>query len=1307
MKKGISIILVIAMLVAMTSSFVVSAYPASTLSSFNDGNISLELDKSTAKAGDIIKAYIKIKDISNFAGYQVNIKYDPAVLQAVNPDTLAPLGTTTMPKNGNLLINPEYGALSGVLNKIEEGILNFGKAYSYLDDYKLVNSPEETGVLAEIGFKVLKEQPTTVKFDNTSTMPSSLSGTMLFDWSGNIISGYTIVQPEVINSSVTNPSPAITPSTGSIKMDLDKNTALVGDIIVAEIKVDNFNSIAGYQLNIKYDPEVFQPIDFDTNTPYKNTTMPKDGTILLNSDYGIVSAVSNNLVQGTLNFGKSYTYLDDYKSSGVAEKSGTIAKIAFKTLKAASSTYIEFAESLSMPGSTKGTMCFDWNGNNVLGYQVIQSGAISISGQSVKPSPTASQVPASPTHTPLASATPATSPISNGSIEIDLDKSAVKVGDIIKAVVKVDSIDNLSGFQVNIKYNPDLLQAVNPDTGEPLTKNTMPKDGTLIVNPNYGAFSVAVNKPSEGVLNFSKVYTYLNEYKNSRNPESTGALATIGFKALKAGDATIKFEDSISMPSSLTGTMMFDWNSIRISGYKVIQPELVSITGSVIASPSPSSSATPASPKPSVVPSETPISDGQIELKLDKNQAKVGDIIKAAVNIKDIDNFAGYQVNIKYDPSVLQAVNPVTGEAMADRTMPADGTILINTEYGVISAVLNDTSEGVLNFGKSYTYLDAYKLGTDPEESGTLAVIGFKVLKKQDTYIGFENSIAMPSSISGTSLFDWNGNAISGYKVVNPDVIKISQSEEPIPSATPSANPSLKPSSPKPTGPVSSDSHIELELDKNNASVGDIIKATVKVNDIANFAGYQINIKYDPNVLQPVNPETGAAYSARTPLANGELIINSEYGATSVAAHKLSQGILNFAQLYTFIDDYRMGGIAEETGVLGVIGFKVLKNEKTTISLKDAASMPGSISGTFLFDWYGGMISDYKVIQPAPINGSAVSKSYIKLELDKDNASVGEIIKATIKVNDIENFAGYQVNIKYDPSVLQPVKLNTGAAYSTRTSISGNELLTNDEYGPMAVSSHKLSQGILNFGHTYTYLDDYRMGGIAEKTGVLGVIGFKVLKNEKTTISFEKDETLMPKSTSGTYLFDWYGGTISDYEVIQPAPINGNVVSGSYISLDLDKNNASVGEIVKATVRVKDIENFAGYQVNIAYDPNMLQPVNSVTGAPYSTRSTFENSKLFSNSEYGPTNITAHDLTKGFLNFSRAYTYMNDYKTARVPEETGILGEISFKVLKTGNTKISFKESSSMPNSISGTFLFDWNGNAISDYSVVQPDSIN
>jgi len=152
-----------------------------------------------------------------------------------------------------------------------------------------------------------------------------------------------------------------------------------------------------------------------------------------------------------------------------------------------------------------------------------------------------------------------------------------------------------------------------------------------------------------------------------------------------------------------------------------------------------------------------------------------------------------------------------------------------------------------------------------------------------------------------------------------------------------------------------------------------------------------------------------------------------------------------------------------------------------------------------LIDWNGNKKTDYKVIQPEPVNADAVSSgSYIKLEFDKNTASVGEIIRATVKVNNVKNLAGYQICIKYDPNVLQPVNPNTG------------ELIVKQEYGSTSMAAHRLSNGILNFARTYLYVSDYKEDGKPEETGILGVIGFKVLKKEKTTVSFYADEALMP-----------------------------------------------------------------------------------------------------------------------------------------------------------------------------------------------------
>ncbi|OPZ94492.1 MAG: Endo-1,4-beta-xylanase A precursor [Firmicutes bacterium ADurb.Bin419] len=165
-------------------------------------------------------------------------------------------------------------------------------------------------------------------------------------------------------------------------------------------------------------------------------------------------------------------------------------------------------------------------------------------------------------------------------------------------------------------------------------------------------------------------------------------------------------------------------------------------------------------------------STSSIKIELDKTSAEVGDVIKASVVVDNISGFAGYQVNIKYDPSVLQAVNPETGAAFTNSTNPQSGTILNDSTYGALPVASNNILQGVLNFGKTYTSLEDYRASGSAETSGTVAVIGFKVLKKEETSIKFAETATMPTSVSGVYVADWNGNKLtSGYSIINPPVI--------------------------------------------------------------------------------------------------------------------------------------------------------------------------------------------------------------------------------------------------------------------------------------------------------------------------------------------------------------------------------------------------------------------------------------------------------------------------------------------------------------------------------------------------------
>lgn len=174
----------------------------------------------------------------------------------------------------------------------------------------------------------------------------------------------------------------------------------------------------------------------------------------------------------------------------------------------------------------------------------------------------------------------------------------------------------------------------------------------------------------------------------------------------------------------------------------------------------------------------------------------------------------------------------------------------------------------------------------------------------------------------------------------------------------------------------SSDPYISIELDKTTAKVGDIVKATVKVNNLKGITGFQVNIKYDPYVLRAVNPDTEDAFRSGTVPPGGDIVVNDEFSILKAASNDIEKGFINFGRNYMLIEDYKNSGKEDTTGILGIIGFKVLNdNTETSIIFQDALTMPGSINGALIFDWNNKQIKNYSVIQPPVLNKGAVAVS--------------------------------------------------------------------------------------------------------------------------------------------------------------------------------------------------------------------------------------------------------------------------------------------------------------------------------------------
>jgi len=1274
-----------------------STQPSTQPSPITGSGVIATVDKTTASVGDIITYTISVKDIAGFAGYQANVKYDPSVLQPVYDDGMA-YDNSSVPDVGTLL-QKRYSPTDMASNDLTKGTLTFGRSYMNLESYKNSGSAETTGSIAVIYFKVLKTTATAIVLQNAASLTNAVDGTMLFDWSGTQLSGYQVQQAPSINGSVvipstepsTQPSTQPSPITGSgVIATVDKTTASVGDIITYTISVKDIAGFAGYQANVKYDPSVLQPI-YDDGMAYDSSSVPEYGT-LLQKRYSPTDMASNDLTKGTLTFGRTYMNLESYKNSGSAETTGSIAVIRFKVLKT-TATGIWLQNAASLTNAVDGTMLFDWSGTQLSGYQVQQ--APSINGSVVIPSTEPSTQPSTQP-----------SPITGSGVIATVDKTTASVGDIITYTISVKDIAGFAGYQANVKYDPSVLQPVYDD-GAAYDSSSVPEAGELL-QKRYSPTDMAANDLTKGTLTFGRTYMNLESYKNSGSAETTGSIAVIRFKVLKTTATGIWLQNAASLTNAVDGTMLFDWSGTQLSGYQVQQAP--SINGTVVI--------------PSSEPSTPPMDGSGVIATVNKTTASVGDIITYTISVKDIAGFAGYQANVKYDPSVLQPVY-TDGGAYDSSAVPEVGELL-QKRYSPTDMASNDLTKGTLTFGRTYMNLEGYKASGTAETTGSIAIIGFKVLKTTPTIILLENASSLTNAVDGTMLFDWSGAQLSGYKVQQAPSINGTVTTTSKPSNTPT-----KPATPtKPTNtptntpaPVNSD--LKLLFSNNGAAASsNQIYLNMKLQNTGSstYDLSKITIRY---YYKSDDDKALTYYSDYVSIGSASATFNNLSPAHAKADKyieiKLASGTLAAA-----------GSQWPNQSEVTVQG-RVAKADWTNLDQSNDYSYPGPMSqfseNKNVTVYYNGVLvygtpptgaentptntptksanpTPTKSTNPTPTKDNTVPvDGTVSLSVDKTTVAAGEIVTATLKINGITGFAGYQANIKYDPSMLKPI-YSDGTDYDDSSVPEAGELLQK-RYSPTDMAANDLSKGTLTFGRTYMNLESYKASGTAETTGSIAVIKFKALKSSgSTTIKLENAASLT-SAIDGTMLFNWDGAQLGGYKV-NPSSVTvkfGSGVTKGEVYVTLDKTTAAVGEIVTATINVKEFDVISGYQANIKYDPSVLQPVYD-DGTLYDSSSVPDVGTLLQK-RYSPTDMASNDLTKGTLTFGRTYMNLESYKASGSPENTGSLAVISFKVLKNTETKIELADAPSLTNAVDGTMLFDWDGNQLDNYKVTQAPVLN
>jgi len=180
-----------------------------------------------------------------------------------------------------------------------------------------------------------------------------------------------------------------------------------------------------------------------------------------------------------------------------------------------------------------------------------------------------------------------------------------------------------------------------------------------------------------------------------------------------------------------------------------------------------------------------------------------------------------------------------------------------------------------------------------------------------------------------------------------------------------------------PVSPPQSQNTISMNFDTTQINtVGQVICATLQVNNISGLAGYQAYIQYDPEVLQPVT-SSGRAYSGTTQPENGTLFQNINYTPVGIAFNDITNGRLYIANSYSDQKNYKNNGPEENTGSLGVIRFKVLQVKDTNIIFRNTNNSLNEKFGVVLSDWDGEVISNYEVVQPSTLTASSAGNPTI------------------------------------------------------------------------------------------------------------------------------------------------------------------------------------------------------------------------------------------------------------------------------------------------------------------------------------------
>ncbi len=372
---------------------------------------------------------------------------------------------------------------------------------------------------------------------------------------------------------------------------------------------------------------------------------------------------------------------------------------------------------------------------------------------------------------------------------------------------------------------------------------------------------------------------------------------------------------------------------------------------------------------------------------------------------------------------------------------------------------------------------------------------------------------------------------------------------------------------------------------------GDTIQVQIFGKDFTEFRQFDFDIVFDPSVVKPLKGETGA----------------------------LTQGFIAPGEGQAQQDTFTFGGAslfasASGSGHVATISFELLAGfeakGETTLRLASISFGPSSTERTELKpDVTVSVVTSGDGDQEEPTSGGdqeEPSTGADRFSLDLNSASGdqgltqlagakdGDVVQIQVFGKDFTEFRQFELDIIFDPSVVKPLKGETGAL--TPGFIAPGEGQTHQD--TLTFGAASLFGSASGSGHVATVSFELLAGFEAkgETTLRLAFISFGPSTTDRTEL--KPDITVSVVTTSG--------------DGDQEEPSSGgdqeeSSTGADRFSLDLDSTagdqgltqlaGAGDGDTIQVQVFGKDFAEFRQFELDIVFDPSVVKPLKGELGA--------------------------------------------------------------------------------------------------------------